>query len=89
MQPKTVLSLAAFAFGATLVAGPALAQNSRIILAADVYGVPNYPGGSSVGGPMPGTRLGGYPSHPRYGYYRPHHLYNYYRPHHGYYRHRY
>jgi hypothetical protein len=28
MQPKTALSLAALAFGATLVASPALAQNS-------------------------------------------------------------
>ncbi|HEY2530085.1 MAG TPA: BA14K family protein [Xanthobacteraceae bacterium] len=32
MQPKTVLSLAALAFGATLVAGPALAQNSARIM---------------------------------------------------------
>jgi hypothetical protein len=91
MQPKTALSLAALAFGATLAAGPALAQNSRIILAANVYGAGDYPGGPGSGGPMPGIRYGGYPSYRHYGHYRPHGLYGYYRPHghHGYYGHRY
>jgi hypothetical protein len=92
MQPKTVLSVAALAFGATLVAGPALAQNYRAMLDAA-------PGGPGYGRAMQAPSYGGYYNYtPSYdgglynyapGVDRPHRLYGYYRPHHGYSRRRY